>query len=145
MQLITYAYRACDGFLDYEFTSEGPRGIITKAVHFTEIKKNIYNIGFGDLTADPVGISDTIITNNNDSLKVFATVASIIQYFTELFPEATIIARGNTPARTRLYRIGITNYMNRIRRFFTVYGLKDNEWQIFETRKEYEAFLVRRK
>jgi len=65
--------------------------------------------------------------------------------FTQLYPEVWVIAKGSTKSRTRLYRIGITNYLREINKEFELYGLKDNQWQPFEKRQDYEAFLVKRK
>ena len=49
------------------------------------------------------------VTNNGDSKKVLATVASTLFTFTDLYPNAHILAVGATYARTRLYRMGIAN------------------------------------
>jgi hypothetical protein len=47
-------------------------------------------------------------------------------------PEATIIATGSTAASTRLYRMGISNYLDEISRDFTVLGLTEaGEWEVF--------------
>jgi hypothetical protein len=145
MQLPRYLYRTNNNFLDYEFGSIGPKGHIKKVVRYTEISKNIFNLGFGDLDEETGEISDISVTNNNDSRKVLATVASTVQDFTLQYPAAWIIAKGSTPSRTRLYRIGITNHWKEINNDFEVFGLKDGEWQPFEIRKEYDAFLIQRR
>jgi hypothetical protein len=57
-----------------------------------------------------------------------------------------IFATGSTVARTRLYRIGISNNLDAIRVDFEIFGLtKDKNWVQFEKRKDFEAFLVKRK
>jgi hypothetical protein len=145
MYLDRYSYQTNESFLDYEFVSEGPKGKNKKVVRFTAISNNVYNLGFGDLNEETGEISDTIVTNNNDSRKVLATVVATVHDFTQLHPKAWVIAKGNTQSRTRLYRIGITNYLREISKEFELYGLKDNQWQRFEKRKDYEAFLVKRK
>ena len=145
MHLDKYSYQTNESFLDYEFVSEGPKGKIKKVVRFSGITNNVYNLGFGDLNEETGEISDTIVTNNNDSRKVLATVVATVHDFTQLHPEAWIIAKGSTQSRTRLYRIGITNYLREINKEFELYGLKDNQWQPFEKRRDYEAFLVKRK
>jgi hypothetical protein len=94
----------------FEFVSKGPRGKVTKVVRYSEINiKRFYNLGFGD--EDPVTgyVSDTSVTNNNDSQKVLATVAATLYLFMEAHPDATVIATGSTEARRRLYRMGIAN------------------------------------
>lgn len=44
-----YLYNTNSTFLDYEFESTGPKGVIQKVARFQEIEHNIYNFGFGDL------------------------------------------------------------------------------------------------
>lgn len=136
MQLPRYSYRTNNNFLDYEFGSIGPKGHIKKVVRYTEIRKNIFNPGFDDLDEETGEIS---VTNNNDSRKVLATVASTVQDFTLQYQDAWIIAKGSIPSRTRLYRMGISNHWQEINNEFEVFGLKEDEWQPFELRKEYDA------
>jgi hypothetical protein len=131
----------------YEFVSEGYKGKISKLVIYSETHlHNFYNLGFGDkdeLTGD---INDTIVTNNGDSEKVLATVAATLYTFTDEFPDAMVFASGSTTARTRLYRIGISNNLEAIKNDFEIFGLtKDKNWVEFEKRKDFEAFLVKRK
>ena len=145
MQLPHYTYKINANFLDYEFSSVGPKGHIKKVVRFTQISNNVFNLAFGDLDGGTGEISDTIVTNNNDSRKVLATVAATVHDFTLQYPDAWIIAKGSSHARTRLYRMGITNHWNEISMEFEVFGLKTSAWELFEMRRDYEAFLVRRK
>ncbi len=90
-------------------------------------------------------VSDLVVTNNGDSQKVLATVARTLYAFTDLYTDSTIIATGSTDARTRLYRMGITNNLIEIQKDFVVMGLKDSNWQVFEKNIVYSAFLVKRK
>jgi hypothetical protein len=145
MQLPRYQYKTNNSFLDYEFISEGPKGSIKKIIRFTQISTSVFNIGFGDLEEETGEISDIAISNNNDSRKVLATVAAAIHDFTIQYPGVWIIAKGSTLSRTRLYRIGITNHWKEISNDFEVSGLTDEEWERFELRRNYDAFLIRRK
>jgi len=131
----------------YEFVSEGSKGKILKLVIYSETHlHNFYNLGFGDKDEVTGKINDSVVTNNGDSEKVLATVASTLYEFTNRFPEAMIFATGSTKARTRLYRIGITNNIDLIKPDFEIFGLtNEKEWIPFETKKEFEAFLVKRK
>jgi hypothetical protein len=133
-------------FLTFEFESVGSKGRITKVVRYTEINvRGFYNLGFGD--KDPVTgyISDLTVTNNADSQKVLATVASTLYVFVDHYLEATIIATGSTDVRTRLYRMGITNNLQAVEMDFIVLGLTDKGWERFSKNVTYGAFLVRRK
>ncbi len=63
----------------------------------------------------------------------------------ETYPNAMVFATGSTKARTRLYRIGISNNLAEIQKDFDVYGLVDNGWQQFDKKTEFRAFLVTKK
>ncbi len=122
-----YFYKSEKYLLIYEFISEGPKGAIRKLVEYTETSiTNIYNLGFGDYETTN-GINDLSITNNGDSLKVLATVASTVYAFIEKYPKASIVATGSTSVRTRLYRMGISNNSAELSEDFVVFGLKDGE------------------
>ena len=129
----------------YEFKSEGNKGEISKLVIYSETHlHNFYNLGFGDKDEITGDIDDTVITNNGDSEKVLATVAATLYTFTEKFPDAMVFATGSSTARTRLYRIGISNNLAAIKADFEIFGLtKDKNWVRFEKRKDFEAFLVK--
>jgi hypothetical protein len=145
MNLPHYVYKTNKDFLDYEFVSRGPKGDFKKIVHFSRIEENVFNLGFGDLHEETGEISDIVVTNNRDSNKVLATVALIVNDFTLKYPYAFIVIKGSTHSRTRLYRMGISNHWHEIGKDFEVFGLKDKTWEAFEKRKDYEAFLIRRK
>jgi len=141
-----YRVDASPDLQTFEFVSIGPKGNITKVVHYTEINiKGFYNLGFGD--KDPVTgyVSDLTVTNNNDSQKVLATVAATLYIFIDRYPNTTIIATGSTEARTRLYRMGITNNLAEIESDFLILGLLNDAWEPFRKNIKYGAFLVKRK
>lgn len=146
MHLDRYQLKAETTLMVFEFVSEGPKGKIAKIVQYSETNlKGFYNLGFGDKDIETGEISDSIVTNNDDSQKVLATVASTVYAFTDKHPDSWVFATGLTKARTRLYRIGITNNIMEIKKDFHVYGLQDNQWVKFKKGVEYDAFLVRRK
>ena len=142
-----YNYRSESTLQFYEFISEGPKGLIKKMVIYTETTtENVYNLGFGDYDESTNGINDLSVTNNGDSLKVLATVASTVYAFTEKYPNAWILATGSTIIRTRLYRMGITNNLAEIETDFIVLGYsKNEEWEKFLVGEDYEAFLLTKK
>ena len=116
-------------------------------VEYTETAtENVYNLGFGDYDEIANAINDISVTNNGDSLKVLATVASTVYAFLEKHPNAYILATGSTNVRTRLYRMGITNNLAEINEDFIVYGLTDKGiWDDFVVGEDYEAFLITKK
>ena len=142
-----YNYRSENSFQFYEFISEGSKGLIKKMVVYTETStENVYNLGFGDYDENTKGINDLNVTNNGDSLKVLATVASTVYAFTEKYPNAWILATGSTTVRTRLYRMGITNNLAEIKMDFIILGYnKEEQWEEFIVGEDYEAFLLTKK
>jgi hypothetical protein len=131
----------------FEFFTEGPRGRIKKVVQYSLTgTKNVYNLGFGDFDEDTGEISDLSVTNNGDSLRVLATVASTVYAFMKKYPDAWIFVTGSTPARNRLYRMGISNNLDEISTDFFVYGYtSDGLWEVFTAGAAYEAFLLTKK
>lgn len=130
----------------YEFVSEGPKGEITKLVEYNKTgMEGVYNLGFGDKDLLTGQMNDVVVTDNGDSKKVLATVASTIFAFFNKYPDAWIYATGSSKSRTRLYRMGISNNLTEISQIFDVYGLVEDVWYDFERNIEYDAFLIKRK
>lgn len=141
-----YQLKFSASFTTYEFVSEGPNGRINKLVKYTESSvKGIYNLGFGDKLGNIDDFDDEIITNNQDSLRVLATVSATVYTFTDKYPDAIVFATGSTTARTRLYRIGISNNLEEIEEDFEVLGRLNEKWELFEKNRDYDAFLLTRK
>lgn len=147
MNLARYPYLANNNFNNYEFYSDGPKGRIKKGVRFSLMNNEpmIYNLAFGDITEGTDLIDDAVVSNNNDRDMVLATVANTIFDFSNNYGNHYIFATGSTPARTRLYQMGITSLWNEISIDFAVLGFKDGSWQAFQSNINYEAFLVKRK
>ena len=144
-----YQITAGYNFLRYEFISQGPKGLIKKQIQFKLVSEErseneVYNLAFGDkgITGE---IDDMVISNNGDTEKVLATVASAIFTFFETYSNAWIYITGSTNARTRLYKIGIVKYYSDFIKDFDIYGEKDDDWYSFEKDKNYSAFLIKRK
>lgn len=142
-----YEYSAEIDLNIFEFDSVGNKGKITKIVQYTEMSvKGYYNLGFGDLNHETREINDEIITNNGDGQKVLATVVSTMYAFTGKNPEAYIYATGSSESRTRLYRMGITNNLEELKKDFYVFGLRnDEEFEPYIVGEDYLGFLVTRK
>jgi len=146
MKLPRYELTAEKTLMVFEFTSEGPRGEIPKLIRFSETSlKDFYNLAFGDKDSETGDIDDTVVSNNGDSERVLATVVSAVYAFCDQHEEAWVYATGSSRARTRLYRMGITKYLDEVRQDFHVFGLLEGEWRDFERDVEYSAFLVKRK
>ena len=111
-----YLYNTEEHLLVFQFNSEGSKGLVKKMITYTYTgSTNIYNLGFGDYDEETKSIDDKSVSNNGDSQKILATVASTIYAFTEKYPDAWIFATGSTSVRTRLYRMGITTNIEEIK------------------------------
>ncbi len=94
----------------YKFVSDGKRGRIAKVIQFKQIENtNVYNLSLGDAGKETKRINDSVISDNGDTGKVLATVVFTVLLFMQTKPGAHVYAKGNTKAKTRLYRMGISN------------------------------------
>lgn len=150
MLLDKYEFEANDTFDSFSFESRGKNGIIKKKVNYRIFSRlpngePVYNLGFGDWTEETELLDDTSISNNGDRDKVLATVASTLLSFYEKNGNIPVYAEGTTPAKTRLYQMGINANLTEIQTVFTVYGFYDGKWVQFEPGWNYKAFLVIKK
>ena len=146
MKLPRYELKAEKSLMVFEFISEGTKGQIPQLIKYSETNlKDMYNLAFGDKNPETGEMDDITVSNNGDSEKVLATVVATVYAFSDKYPDSWIFATGSTKARTRLYRMGITRYIDEIKNDFEIFGLKENEWEMFHKEVEYDAFLVRRK
>jgi hypothetical protein len=146
MHLDKYELRAGEQLQVFEFNSVGPKGKIPKIVQYSPTNyKDLYNLGFGDKNQETGEIDDRVISNNNDSEKVLATVIATLYAFIEKHKNTMVYATGSTKSRTRLYRMGISKYLSLIEEDFEIYGELDSGWEKFKTNVDYIAFLVKLK
>lgn len=130
----------------FQFISEGPKGNISKLIEFTETNLNgFFNLAFGDMDKVTSKLDDKVITNNNDTEKVLATIVSAVYAFTDKYPDAWVYATGSTTSRTRLYRMGIAKYLEEIINDFYIFGQLDDDWHEFDKNVNYDGFVVKRK
>jgi len=103
---------------------------------------NLYNLCFGDWDEAIHLIDDKSRSNNNDRDKVIATVASTVMSFLKYYPKAIIFAKGSTPARTRLYQMGIWANWQEISILLNIEGYIGGVWHPIQKHINYNAFLV---
>jgi hypothetical protein len=145
MKLETYELEMDESGRVFEFVSNGPKGSIRKRVVYSQMYKNgIFNLGFGDINLTTNQFDDHSRSDNGDAEKVLATVVQTVLVFTMFRPKAIIYAKGSTPARTRMYQMGVSKYLESISEHFQVYGLINGEWEPFRKARRYEAFLAER-
>ncbi|MCD8538504.1 MAG: hypothetical protein LRY55_01150 [Leadbetterella sp.] len=132
--------------MTFEFFSEGRETRILKIVEYQNMGlRNLYNLALGDKNLLTGEIDDKVSSNNGDRDKVLVTVAATIYTFTNQYPETRVYITGSTDTRTRLYRMGISRFLDEITRDFVVLGEMSNKWKIFKINTTYTAFLVIRK
>src|SRR6202012_4234802 len=107
MHLPTYPVTADDERFFYEFFSVGPKGRVKKTVIYSQMDDDLFNLAFGDWNEELNRLDDSTRTNNGDRDTILATVASTAIDLTDRFPGIEIFTEGSTPARTRLYQMGI--------------------------------------
>lgn len=143
-----YPYFGNASKMTFEFESDGRNGKIKKEVQYTLVNDGgfvYFNLGFGDLNEQTGDINDLSISNNEDRDKILNTVAATVLEFTNYFPKAVVYAKGSTPGRTRLYRMGIAANLEEIGQYLEVFGRLNGQWWVFEKNANYEAFIVLRK
>lgn len=146
MNIEKYALTAGSNQTVFEFVSEGHKGKIQKLILFQLLfEPNFYNLAFGDKNLLTGDLNDLAVSNNGDTDKVLATVVGALYVFFDEYPDAVVSARGSTPARTRLYRMGITRFYNEVKEDFVLYGKIGGRFLLFEHGVEYEGFLATRK
>lgn len=146
MKVEKYHLKSDETLTYFEFISVGTKGAVRKMIEFqATTTPGLYNLAFGD--KDPVTgeLNDLAVTNNGDTEKVLGTVVAALYAFFDKNPEAFVYATGSTPARTRLYRMGISKFYNEIQNDFYLFGQIGEKLYVFELGKEYDGFLARRK
>ena len=148
MFLERYEYKKSGTFGQYYFHSNGPKGRIRKVVFYRHMGKvngfYYYNVGFGDFEPKSGKINDLIVTDNKDREKILATVVATAMDFTRTIRKCTLIVRGSTPARTRLYQMKISVYYDNISELFEIEGETGKGWEKFERGKNYSGFRFKR-
>ena len=132
--------------MEFEFISSGPNGDIIKVIQYTPTNiPNVYNLGFGDKNNNTGDISDSITSNNGDREKVLSTVAYTTLEFLNKYPNYSVLAVGLTPARTRLYQIGIMKNLPEISDEISILGLHNDKWILLKKGVNFDAFLASKK
>ena len=138
----SYPFQISTANIRYSFESVSEEKIIEKAVVFVETNyPNIYNLALVDILGDGTE-SDITVSNNNDLETVMATVIKIIDDFLNKFPDKSVIFQGSDLRRTRLYRIIISREYESISQYFKILGLKNGLFHQFESKIEFDAFLI---
>jgi hypothetical protein len=129
----------------YLFLSEGQTQVV-KAVQFTEVRANIFNLGLADFEDGKFNYS--INTDNHDARKVLNTVAAILLNFSENHINARILILANEKKRLRLYNRIFQLRLIEIETIFEIIGVVDflgNKFEIYDSNTNYQGFLLTKK
>ncbi|HWV33722.1 MAG TPA: hypothetical protein VN038_28905, partial [Dyadobacter sp.] len=92
------------------------------AIELVKIDANTYSLALGDLD-DNGNLNDSIVSNNGDMHKVLATVSQIIMTFFGIYRDRRIYFIGNSPSRTRLYRLILSREQANWSEIFEIKGI----------------------
>src|ERR1035437_4795674 len=140
MNIERYEFVIGESLIDFEFESDGPKGKIKKIVSFSPYNSDgitYFNLAFGDIIEETGKLNDIAISDNKDTLKIIATIAATVLEFTQQFPDIIVYAKGSTPARTRLYQMGISGNWSEIEPLMQVFGFVNGKWEIFKKNVNY--------
>lgn len=100
-----------DSTHQYWFVSVGKRNII-KCIQLDSLSENNcnYNLCLYDFDEYKRELTDSSVSNNGDTEKLFITIAYCLSHFFYLNSKAKITFKGNSESRNRLYRIQINKY-----------------------------------
>lgn len=146
MQYPSYSFNQTDDTTQFFFESIGPKGLIQKAVIFSLISSSdIYNLALGDVKPGTTEIDDQSVSDNGDMPVILATIFQITHQFLSDHPASTVLFRGNSPSRNRLYRMAINRAREELLTYFVMFGYYHASWEGFQSNRPYEAFLIRKK
>jgi hypothetical protein len=145
MSLTPYPISSQTGFR-FSFESIGPSGTVNKLILYDRVSEelNLYNLALVD-SYDDGSLDDLSVSDNQDMPRILATVIYTMHLFFMEHPMATVIFLGSTPARTRLYRVAISQNLALFEETFLVKGLLKGEPELYQPNRPYEAFTVRLK
>ena len=139
----TYDIFPSNGKKQFIFLSEGSQGIIAKFIFFSLMPTNEWNLGFGDWKNGD--ISDSVVTNNYDALKVMRTVAKATLEFFGEHPESIVVIKPVDEKRKRLYNLLFQKHFKEIDLIFKLSGFIKGIEEPYSPENTYDNFTIRLK
>ena len=136
----SYYFEATNNNTLFAFESEGVKGKILKLVVFEITVDGKWNLAFGDVKNGD--IDDSVITNNQDAIKVIRTVAKITMIFFEDYPLSTILINPVDEKRKRLYNFAFQRHFNDIEPIFKIIGFLKGVEETYTPLKMYDSFQI---
>lgn len=135
-----YPYHASSRKTRFFFESDGLQGKVIKVVIFRQLDERRWNLGFGDWKRGKV--EDSIVTNNNDVLKVLNTVAkATYDFFTE-HQQSIVVINPVDEKRKRLYNHVFQRRFHEIAPNFVVLGYISGVAEPYSPEKLYDEFEI---
>lgn len=145
MNLEKYDTIVTEDVLSFSFISVGPKGHIQKLVIYQHVEGPLYNLAFGDRNGELGTINDLIISDNKDTEKVLATVASTIFDFLQFTLERQYqLKAAHIPEQDFIEGI-LPHFLTLQTKEFLLYGELDDKIERFIKGKDYRAFLITKK
>ena len=140
-----YPFSVSESKLVFEFESVSNYAKVRKVIVYSRMNiPGFYNLALLDETTDGT-TSDVTVTDNKDMKFVLATVYQTMLVFLNEYADSRIFFTGNTPARTRLYRIAINRELVKVSDSLLIQGFVGSIFEPFAPNRDYTAFLISRK
>jgi hypothetical protein len=139
----SYNYLSLENKTVYFFESDGEQGKIIKIVVFESIDETLWNLAFGDFNEGT--INDSIVSNNNDIVKLIGTIAKIVYEFSVAFPLRQILIKPVDEKRKKLYNHVFRRHLKVINQSFVVKGTFLNQEEDYSPEIFYDNFRIIRK
>ncbi len=134
-----------EGNLTFSFLSEGPKGRIEKLVKYDQMDEETFNLGFGDRIGGTMNFDDKVVTDNGDTRRVLATVVATLEEFFKTYPSMYVYMEGSDEKRTRTYCWIVKNNRRQFENQFNFWGGFGNEYEPFESDRNYQFILISKK
>jgi hypothetical protein len=125
----------------FDFVSTGPINIIKSIVYFKTQDPYLVTLTLGNVLPD-AKLDVLTVNDNGDRDKILATVVRSIGIFLNIHPDHTVMFAGNTPARTRLYKMVISKELPRLADCYLVHGITESSIEVFNSGANYIGFLI---
>ncbi|MCE7069546.1 hypothetical protein LZG74_04505 [Dyadobacter sp. CY327] len=145
MQYEAYPFVLNEAETHYKFESIGKRGVIEKAISFSKLSIDVYNLALLDFDPVTQNYIDDSVTDNGDMPEIMATVIAVILNYLNEHPARRIVLTGNSKSRNRLYQIAIGKVWEVVQEDLQILGFNGVEWLTFEPNGSFESFLIARK
>jgi hypothetical protein len=140
-----YPLEANDSETIFYFKSIGVKGEINKKIEFSPLEKGFFNLSLADIDPETGQANYEIASGNDDIYTVMATILAAIYRFTAAYPDKTVVFRGNSPSRNRLYRMAISLNYHFLESDFEVYGLTEKGLVRFNSDLNFEFLFIKKR